>query len=75
MLLRTHNNAKELIVWADTFHKRLNERGFHELFKPIKKIGSGNFATVYLVIKHEDGKKYAVKAFYKESAYEDDRGK
>jgi len=44
---------------------KLNQRGFHELFKPIKKIGKGNFASVYLVIKYEDSKKYAVKAFSK----------
>ena len=44
-------------------------RGFHELFKPIKKIGKGNFATVYLVYNHEDGQNYAVKAFSKENAY------
>ena len=50
-------------------------RGFHELFKPIKKIGKGNFATVYLVYKHEDGQKYAVKAFSKENAYAEENGK
>jgi hypothetical protein len=27
---------------------RLNQRGFHEQFKPKKKIGKGNFASVYL---------------------------
>jgi len=39
------------------------------LFKPIKKIGKGNFATVYLVNKLEDNEKYAVKAFSKEGTY------
>lgn len=54
-----------LLNWRDLLAGRLNQRGFHDLFKPIKKIGKGNFASVYLVIKHEDGKKYAVKAFSK----------
>jgi hypothetical protein len=27
---------------------KLNQRGFHEQFKPKKKIGKGNFASVYL---------------------------
>jgi hypothetical protein len=30
---------------------RLNQRGFHEQFKPRKKIGKGNFASVYLAEK------------------------
>lgn len=47
----------------------LNQVGFHEQFKPIKKIGRGNFATVYLVECYEDKQKYAVKAFSKEAAY------
>ena len=54
---------------------KLNQRGFHELFRPIKKIGKGNFATVYLVVKHEDGRKYAVKAFSKEGIYSEEKGK
>jgi serine/threonine protein kinase len=40
------------------------------LFKPIKKIGKGNFASVYLVVKYEDKQKYAVKAFSKEGTYQ-----
>ena len=54
---------------------KINQRGFHEIFKPIKKIGKGNFASVYLVYKHEDGHKYAVKAFSKEATYGEDKGK
>lgn len=53
------------MAWRDQLEGRINQRGFHELFKPIKKIGKGNFATVYLVIRHEDGGKYAAKAFSK----------
>lgn len=43
----------------------LNQRGFHEAFKAIKKIGKGNFASVYLVEKVENKVRYAVKAFSK----------
>lgn len=54
---------------------RLNQRGFHEQFKALDKIGKGNFASVYLVEKHEDRKRYAVKAFSKEAAYSEEKGK
>ena len=64
-----------LVEWRDVLSPILSQRGFHELFKPIKKIGKGNFASVYLVYKYEDGKKYAVKAFSKEAAYSEENGK
>ena len=54
---------------------KLNQRGFHEQFKPKKKIGKGNFASVYLAEKLEAGKNYAIKAFSKEAAYSEDKGK
>ena len=54
---------------------RLNQRGFHEQFKPKKKIGKGNFASVYLAEKLEIGKNFAIKAFSKEAAYSEDKGK
>jgi hypothetical protein len=50
--LKCHKSEKELLEWRDFLERRINERGFHELFKPIKKIGKGNFASVYLVVKH-----------------------
>jgi calcium-dependent protein kinase len=53
----------------------VNQRGFHEQFKPKKKIGKGNFASVYLADKLEDGRSYAVKAFSKEAAYSEEKGK
>lgn len=62
-------------MWREELKGRLNQRGFHETFKPIKKIGKGNFASVYLVNKYEDGKKYAVKAFSKEGTYSEEKGK
>ena len=65
----------EMRLWREILRGRLNQRGFHEQFKPKKKIGKGNFASVYLAEKLEDGKNYAVKAFSKEAAYSEDKGK
>lgn len=53
----------------------MNQRGFHSLFKPIKKIGKGNFASVYLAERLEDRKMVAVKAFSKESLYAQEKGR
>jgi len=61
--------------WRKVLKDRLNQRGFHEQFKPIKKIGKGNFASVYLAEKLENKVNYAVKAFSKEAAYSEDKGK
>jgi serine/threonine protein kinase len=69
------NDLPTLKLWRDAMSSRLNQRGFHELFKPIKKIGKGNFASVYLAIRLEDEKKFAIKAFSKEATYAEDKGK
>lgn len=61
--------------WRSLLKKKINQRGFHEQFKPIKKIGKGNFAAVYLAQKLENGTSYAVKAFSKEAAYSEENGK
>lgn len=58
-------SASDLLHWRDVLKMKVNQRGFHEQFKPKKKIGKGNFASVYLAEKIEDGKSYAVKAFSK----------
>ena len=39
--------------------------GFHELFRAIRKLNKGNFASVYLAERWEDRKMFAVKAFSK----------
>lgn len=49
--------------------------GFHKLFKGIKKIGQGNFASVYLAEKISNKKLFAVKAFQKEATYKTHNGK
>ncbi|KAL4438341.1 hypothetical protein ABPG74_009764 [Tetrahymena malaccensis] len=66
---------KVLIKWRDALRKILNQRGFHELFRAHKKIGKGNFASVYLAERLEDEKMFAVKAFSKEAAYAQEKGK
>ena len=75
IILENKEDPEGLIVLRNFLASRINQRGFHELFKPIKKIGKGNFASVYLVIKHENQKKYAVKAFSKEGTYSEQNGK
>ena len=39
------------VAWRNILRRYLNQVGFHEQFKPIKKIGKGNFASVYLAEK------------------------
>lgn len=73
--LHNVNMGKSLLEWRNKLQKMINQRGFHELYKPIKKVGKGNFASVYLVTKHEDGKNYAVKAFSKEGTFSEEKGK
>ena len=38
-------------LWEKVLRKKLNQKGFHQIFKPLKKIGKGSFATVFLVEK------------------------
>ena len=37
--------------WGKFLSKKLNQQNFHKVFKPLKKIGKGSFATVFLVQK------------------------
>ena len=50
--LENKEEQEGLLTWRDALSPILNQRGFHELFKPIKKVGKGNFASVYLAYKH-----------------------
>ena len=45
------------------------------MFKVFKKIGKGNFASVYLAERVEDGQQMAIKAFSKSVAYAEENGK
>jgi serine/threonine protein kinase len=40
-----------------------------------KKIGKGNFASVYLAERVEDGKQMAIKAFSKAAVFSEENGK
>jgi calcium-dependent protein kinase len=53
----------------------MRRRRFHELFKGVKKIGKGNFASVYLTQRISDSKYFAVKAFQKETTFKPTNGK
>lgn len=50
----------------------VTRKDFHEFFKPIRKIGKGNFATVYLAEDIKTNRPVAIKAFMKDSAYRGD---
>ena len=39
---------KGLDDWEEVLIKMMKRRRFHELFKGVRKIGKGNFASVYL---------------------------
>jgi serine/threonine protein kinase len=62
-------DVKALKEWKQILSKKLSQGGFHKTYRPIKKIGKGSFASVYLAIRLEDDKKFAVKAFSKENCY------
>lgn len=38
-------------VWIENLTQKLNQKGFHDYYQAIKKIGKGGFASVYLVKK------------------------
>lgn len=69
------DDSSQVKAWRDVLATKLNQRGFHELLKPIKKIGKGNFASVYLAVRLEDEKKFAIKAFSKQATYAEEKGK
>ena len=50
----------------------ITRKDFHEFFKPLKKIGKGNFATVYLAEDLRKSRFVAIKAFMKEVAFKGD---
>jgi|JI6StandDraft_1071083.scaffolds.fasta_scaffold00914_16 hypothetical protein len=39
-------NKEKLLEWRDHLARRINQRGFHQLIRPYRKIGKGNTATV-----------------------------
>ena len=71
----TSENKEIFVALLPYFRSRLNLGNFHANYKDIKKIGKGNFASVYLVESTQTGEQFAVKAFSKEVAFEEDKGK
>lgn len=63
---RNKNSVNE---WIEKLAKKITQVGFHEQFRPLRKIGKGGFATVYEVKRAMDGKAFAVKAFSKSNAF------
>lgn len=39
-------NKELLLEWRDRLARKINQRGFHQLIRPYRKIGKGNTATV-----------------------------
>lgn len=62
-------------AWTICLSQQLNQLGFHEMFKPLKKLGKGNFASVYEVERLTDGRRFAVKAFSKQNCFSAKNGK
>lgn len=62
-------NKKLVDEWIERLTKKITQVGFHEQFRPIRKVGKGGFATVYEVKRAMDGKTFAVKAFSKAHAF------
>lgn len=55
--------------WEDALLSCITHKGFHASFKPLRKLGQGSFATVYLAEDVMKGEKTAVKVFSKEKAF------
>jgi len=51
------------------------QRGFHETFRAIKKIGKGVTASVFSAQRLTDDLEVAVKSFKKENYFKQDDGK
>lgn len=74
--MQIHSQNKEVLnTLIQYFRSRVNLSNFHAHYKAIKKIGKGNFASVYLVESTQTCESFAVKAFSKELVYEEEKGK
>ena len=60
-------NESMVDIWIKYLTRCLNQLGFHRLYKPVKKLGKGGFATVYEVERLTDRCHFAVKAFSKQN--------
>lgn len=62
-------DQKYMEVWGKCLCRSINQLGFHRMFKPLRILGKGAFATVYEVERQSDGKHFAVKAFAKQNTF------
>ncbi|CAD8205965.1 unnamed protein product [Paramecium octaurelia] len=69
------SDQETLKTFRKLFGQKINQMGFHHMFKVFKKIGKGNFASVYLAERIEDGQQMAIKAFSKSAVYAEENGK
>ncbi len=53
--------------------RRLTQKGFKRYYKVIKKIGKGNYGTVYLCKSTKDSRLVAAKVFKKEIYQKDEK--
>ena len=68
-------DSKIIKSWRSFLRAKINQWSFHNMFAVEKKIGKGNFATVYLAERLEDNQPMAIKAFSKAAAYDEENGK
>lgn len=59
------NDICLLHQWILNLNKVINQLGFHQQYKAIRKLGKGQFATVFEVEQLLTGNRFAVKAFSK----------
>lgn len=69
------NNQSAIESMRNCLVKFINQKGFHNQFKAVRKLGKGNFASVYEVSHLETGKRYAVKAFSKANVFSVQNGR
>lgn len=55
--------------------RKYNHKGFSEFYKPLRRLGRGTFATVYLVEHKYTGKRKAAKVFSREGQKIELKGK
>lgn len=60
-----HSNPDIIGNWVKSLRTLINQYGFHKYFKAIRRLGKGQFATVFEVENFETGHKFAVKGFSK----------
>ena len=63
------------LQWKQLLCPLTIQTNFYEKYNVIKKIGKGSFASVYMVERISDNKRFAVKAFCKSYVNSQDRGR